>query len=242
MKALVLAAGRGSRLGRLTDGQPKPLIEVAGRPLIAHVLSGIAGAGIIQVAVVAGYRAARLHAFVGDGAAFGLSVTWFHQPRPEGTARAATLARTFLSGEPFLFAWGDILVQPPNYRAAIDASHGVDGSLCVNPVADPSAGAAVYVDASGLVTKLVEKPPPRTSTTTWNNAGIGVLPPDIWPHVDALGPSSSGESDLPSAIATLIAGGARLRAVPVNGPWFDIGTPESLAAARATFEVAHAGA
>jgi dTDP-glucose pyrophosphorylase len=240
MRALVLAAGRGTRLGRLTAQQPKPLIEVAGRPLIAHVLSGVASAGVEGVALVAGYRAAQLRQYLGDGARFGLAVTWFEQPYPEGTARAAALAREYLREEPFLFAWGDVLVKPHNYRAAIDASASHDGSLCVNAVVDPFAGAAVYVDAAGSVTRLIEKPPAGASTTRWNNAGIGLLPPAVWRHVDALEPSPRGEYDLPSAIAALIQGGARLKAVPITGPWFDVGTPESLAEARATFEVAHA--
>jgi dTDP-glucose pyrophosphorylase len=85
------------------------------------------------------------------------------------------------------------------------------------------------------VERLVEKPPRGTSTTRWNNAGLGVLGPSIWSYINALTPSARGEYELPQAIAALVATGGAIRAVPVKGIWFDIGTPDDLALARAQF-------
>ena len=107
--------------------------------------------------------------------------------------------------------------------------------LGVNEVDDPWAGAAVYVDEQWRVQKIVEKPPQGSSDTRWNNAGLGVLGPEIWPHVDALQPSARGEYELPQAIAALVASGANVGAVPVRGQWFDIGTAEDLETARREF-------
>ena len=235
-KAVLLAAGRGTRLGVLTEDFPKPLLEVGGKPIIVHILDGLMAAGIDEVTIVTGHAAARLEAELGNGAGSGLKICYVRQERLEGTARALALARDHLGDEPFLFGWGDIVVRRENYRNVLRAARFADAVIAVNEVEDPFAGAAVYFDAgSGLVTRIVEKPARGTSTTRWNNAGFGVLTPAIWPAIDALEPSARGEYELPQAISALVESGSRVRAVPVEGPWFDVGTPESLEAARAEF-------
>jgi len=234
-KAVLLAAGRGTRLGAITANYPKPLLDVGGQPIIARVLSGLSRAGIEEVTIVTGHFAELLEAEVGNGAGSGLAVRYVRQERLGGTARALALARDWLGEDRFFFGWGDILVQPANYRNLIRAARLADAAIAVNEVDDPWAGAAVYIDADGLVTRIVEKPPKGTSTTRWNNAGFGVLGAAIWPEIDRLEPSLRGEYELPRAIAALAESGVRVRAVPVEGPWFDIGTPEDLERARAAY-------
>jgi NDP-sugar pyrophosphorylase family protein len=233
--AVVLAAGRGTRLGDLTADAPKPLLGVGGRPILVRILDGLIRAGIDDVVIVTGYLGDRIGAEIGNGAASGLSVRYLRQEQFDGTARAVALAREHLGDERFVFAWGDILVRPENYRAAVRRSRLADAVIAVNEVDDPWAGAAVYVDDAMRVTRIVEKPAPGASTTRWNNAGFGVLGPEIWPLIDRLGPSSRGEYELPQAIAALIESGATVIACPVEGPWFDVGTPEQLEAARREF-------
>jgi dTDP-glucose pyrophosphorylase len=232
-KAVLLAAGRGTRLGALAEDVPKPLLEVAGTPLIGHLLRGLAQAGITQVTVVTGHLADALEGRLGDGGEWGVALRYVRQDTLDGTATALGLAREWLGDEPFFFGWGDILVRPEDYAAVLQAAAAADAVIAVNHVDDPWAGAAVYVDPDGRVTRIIEKPARGSSTTSWNNAGFGVLGPAIWPIIERLAPSPRGEYELPRAIAALAEGGALVRAVPVTGPWFDIGTPESLAAARA---------
>ena len=218
-------------MGALTEDRPKPLIEVAGRSLLARILGGLADAGIEEVAVITGYRAAQLESAAREMHA--PSLRFLRQDAPGGTAQAISLARDFVSNAPFFFGWADIVVDPANYARVLSAAHH-DAVLGANRVNDPTTGAALYVDRDFRVERIVEKPPAGTSTTPWNNAGLGVLGPAIWPHLGAVRPSPRGELELADAIATLLAGGGDVRALPIEGPWFDVGTPESLAEAEAT--------
>ena len=242
-RAVLLAAGRGTRLGALTANYPKPLIQVGGQPIIGRLLSGVAAAGVRDVCLVTGHFAELLEADLGDGSEYGVRLTYRRQATLDGTARALAVARRFCGDSPFFFGWGDILVDAENYRRVIAAARRADHVLAVNPVSDPTAGAAVYVarptslerGGSSRVMRLVEKPPPGTSTTRWNNAGFGVLGPAIWDVIASLAPSARGEYELPEAIAVLVGSGAHVRAVPVRGHWFDVGTPDDLDVARRVF-------
>ena len=235
-KAVLLAAGRGTRLGELTANTPKPLLTVGGRPIIVHILDGLRRAGIEDITIVTGHLAEMLETELGNGEASGLRLRYVRQEQPDGTARALNLARDWLGADQFFFGWGDILVRPENYRNVVRAARLADAAIAVNHVDDPWAGGAVYVDEANLVQRIIEKPPKGTSTTNWNNAGFGVLGPEIWPEIDRLQPSPRGEYELPQAIAALVESGARVAAVPVEGDWFDIGTPEDLERARAAWK------
>ena len=234
-KAVLLAAGRGSRLGALTENQPKPLLSVAGRPIIVHILDGLRRAGIEEITVITGYLGDVLERELGNGEASGLNLRYVRQENLNGTARALALARDWLGDEQFFAGWGDILVRPENYRRVIRAARLADAAIAVNDVDDPRAGAAVYVDEAKIVQRIVEKPARGTSTTRWNNAGLSVVGMSIWAEIDRLQPSERGEYELPRAVAALVAGGARVVAVPVEGEWFDVGTAEDLERARAEF-------
>lgn len=242
-RAVLLAAGRGTRLGAITEHYPKPLLDVGGRPIIARILDGLVAAGIAEVRIVTGHFAELVESEVGNGEHAEMAISYVRQKRIEGTARALGLARDFCGEDQFFFGWGDILVRAENYARVIRAAPFSEHVLAVNRVDDPATGGAVYVDApaaldrgeAARVTRLVEKPPPGSSTTYWNNAGFGVMGPAIWGEIDRLAPSERGEYELPQAIAALAAGGAEVRAVPVLGPWFDVGTVEDLERARREF-------
>ena len=234
MIAVILAAGRGTRMGLLTANVPKPLLALRGRPIIDHILTGLRAAGIDEAVVVTGYLAEQIERHLGTGEALGMRLSYRRQARPEGTARALLLARDAIEEEPFLLSWGDIVVEPEQYAVLLDEHRRApcDALLSVNATDDPWQGAAVYVDEHWRVTRLVEKPPRGSSQTPWNNAGIVVCTPLVLQYAQRLPASARGEYELPQAIAAMIADGREVRACPVRGFWSDLGRPEDLAMAE----------
>jgi len=233
--AVILAAGRGTRMKGLTEDVPKPMLKVAGRPLLEHVLLTLRSAGIERFVMITGYRADRIESHFGDGAPLDVEIVYRRQEVRDGTARALLLARDAIGGRDFLLGWGDILAEPSNYPALLDAfaRRRCDGVLAVNWVEDPCRGAAVYVDSADRIDRIVEKPPPGTATTHWNNAGIGVFRSALFEHAAAVKPSPRGEYEIPDAITAMLTAGLEVYAFPLQGFWSDVGTPEDLARVEA---------
>ncbi len=230
-QAVVLAAGRGSRLGALTQKTPKALVRVGSQSMLERALGGIELAGVSRAVIVVGYLGEQVVDSASQLSEIALSFS--NQEQLLGTGHALAQAKEHLREAPFMFLWSDVLVGVETYRDVAAGYQGADGVLAVNAVLDPTSGAAVTVDGDGWVTSIVEKPPPRTSTTSWNNSGIGVLGPSAWPYVEQVQPSKRGEIELTDALSAMIHEGAKIKAVPVRGGWFDVGTPDQLAAARA---------
>ena len=234
--AVILAAGRGTRMGALTADRPKPLLTVGGQSLLERIVRGFAAAGVTRAVVVTGYRGEQIEAALGDGRGQGVEIAYCRQEKAEGTARALLLAQPLIGAGPFALSWGDVLVTPTFYAELLSVFAAQPCSLClaVNEIDDPWRGAAVYVDGEWRVTKLEEKPPRGTATTHWNNAGIFVFDPIIWRYASALPASSRGEYELPQAITRMVQDGRDVRAVPIRGFWSDVGTPEDLEHAERT--------
>lgn len=230
---VVLAAGRGTRLGSLVDEVPKPLLEIGGRPLIDRIIGALTHNGVKRLTIVTGYLADRLERHV--SARWGDDVAFVRQEEPRGTAHALSLARETSGGNRFAVAWADIALSGKAYGSVLRGGHDDDDVILgVNWIEDPSSGASVVFDDEGLVSAIVEKPAPPPPSH-WNNAGIMVMAPTMWPYVRAVTPSARGELELTDAIQAVVATGGRVRAVRLGGPWFDVGTPHGLEAARLAF-------
>lgn len=199
--------------------------------LIDWVLAGIAEAGIDSVTVVVGYRAAAVIDHL-EGTV-PMALTFVHQAEPPGSGHALGLGRTTVGNGPFLLAWSDIATDPADYATVATAFEADTAAVVgVVPVDDVSGGGAVVFGEDGVVTAVVEKPQ-GTPPSLWNSAGIMVLGPQIWRHLDGLAPSGRGELEFTDALASLVADGEKVTAVELRGPWFDVGSPQSLEAARA---------
>src|SRR6185503_12724109 len=116
MKAVILAAGKGTRMKELTDDVPKPMLRVQGKPILENILEGLLGAGIRDFCIITGWRAEVIESYFGDGTKWGVNICYARQVAQNGTGKAPELARDFVGQETFLLTYGDILVEPETYQ------------------------------------------------------------------------------------------------------------------------------
>lgn len=226
-RAVVLAAGRGTRMKSLTDGCPKPMLPLDGRPMLAHLMDRFASAGIRQVCIVIGYRGEMVRAYFAAHPPPRIELHYRVQHEPDGTGSAALLTRDFAAGGKFLLSLGDILVAPRVYTELFARADGAEMVLALTHVDDPYRGGAVYVE-DGRVVRIVEKPPKGTSTTNYLSAGVYVFSDRIFDSLADLTQSPRGEYDLTDAISAAVRDGKLVRCFAVPGFWRDVGRPQDL--------------
>jgi dTDP-glucose pyrophosphorylase len=229
IKAVILAAGRGTRMRDLTLDIPKPMIAVRGKPVLQHIVEGLAAAGVRQFLIVVGYRAKVVQQFFGDGGTFGVQVEYTTQVVQDGTGRVVDLARSFAGESPFVLSYGDILVDPRNYDTITALDDKVEAIVSVRRNEDVSQGGAVFVNESFELVDLREKPKPGEPTSPWYNAGLYAFRPSIFSFTARLQPSPRGEYELTDAICGLAQSGKRVKALELTGDWADVRDPEILA-------------
>jgi dTDP-glucose pyrophosphorylase len=228
-KAVLLAAGRGTRMRELTADIPKPMIKVRNKPVLLHIIEGLQRAGIRDFLIVVGYRADVVQDYFGDGTCFGLRIKYATQAVQDGTGRVVDLARPFVCNGPFVLSYGDILVDPVNYQRLVTLPDDVAAIVSVKRNEDVSKGGAVFVNDQFELIDLREKPKPDESTSPWYNAGIYAFRPNIFEFTQRLQPSPRGEYELTDAIRELAQTGNRVKALELTGDWADVRDPEIVA-------------
>ncbi len=228
-KAVLLAAGKGTRMRELTNELPKPMIPVRGKPILLHIVEGLRAAGVTHIQIVVGWRAEVVTEFFGDGAKFGVAVEYVTQVVQDGTGRVVELAKEFAGADPFILSYGDILIDPSNY-ARLAALGDAEALVSVkhNP-GEVSKGGAVFVNERFELTDLREKPQPGEPTSPWYNAGVYSFRPSIFEFTAKLEKSPRGEYELTDAVRALAQSGHRVPALELTGDWADVRDPEVLA-------------
>ena len=231
MDAVIPAAGRGSRLGALTDDRPKGLVDVGGRPLLAYALEAAVDAGVDRLVVVVGYEAAAIVERFGD-AFSGVPITYVHQRERRGLGHAVAQARAVVEGS-FLVVNGDNVFRE-GVGGAVEAARepGVDGVLAVETVSREVARTTgvIRTDESGRVVGVVEKPaePPSTLATT----GCYVLPPETFHALALAQPTAEGEVQLSEAVGLLCRAGVAIETARL-GERVNVNTPADIERAAA---------
>jgi len=228
-KAVVLAAGRGTRMRELTAEVPKPMIEVRGKPVLQHIVEGLRDAGMPELLIVVGYRADAVRNFFGDGPRHTVAIQYVTQTVQDGTGRVVDLSRDFVGDRPFVLSYGDILVDPVNYKRVADLPDNLEAIVTVTRGEDVSKGGAVFLNERMELLDLREKSQRDESTSPWYNAGLYAFRPSIFEFTAKLKPSPRGEFELTDAIRELAKSGKKVKALELTGDWADVRDPEILA-------------
>ncbi len=228
MKAIILAAGKGTRMGSLTASLPKPMVLVQGKPVLERIIEGLRDYGkVTQFFIVTGHRGDVIQRHFENGEKWGVEITYGEQTVQDGTGKAPELAKNWVGSNSFFLSYGDILIDPTDY-AHLAEHFTNDGVVAVKAGEDLTKGGAVLLDEQNWMVDLIEKstnPPPNA----YYNAGIYILTPRLFEYTSRLEKSPRGEFELTDALKTLAQNGAKLRGVKLRNHWVDVRDPEILA-------------
>lgn len=239
LKALVLAAGEGTRLRPLTLDKPKPMIPVNGKPVLQHILEWLVSQRVRQIAINLNYMPQAITGYFGDGALVGAQLTYAHEPAMLGTAGAVKNLEAFWGADPFVVAYGDVLTDLDlrelytlhNQMLALHPALCMTMSLYRVP--DPTRVGIVGLDAAHRVTQFVEKPAANAVFSDLANSGVLIVEPRALAHIP---PNTFYDFGL-HLIPDLLAKGELLCGSPIPPHTYllDIGSRENLALAEMTF-------
>ena len=225
MQAVVLAAGRGTRLKPLTDDKPKGMVEIDGKPILTHCFDKLVELGADELLVVVGYMKERIISHYGDEYE-GIPITYSHQREAQGLAHALLTVEEHVDGN-FMLMLGDNVFQA-NLADVVNRQQEAraDAAFLVEEVPHEEASRYGVCDTNdyGEITAVVEKPddPPTNLVMT----GFYTFTPAIFHACHLVQPSDRGEYELSDAVDLLIQSGRTIDALRMDGWRIDVGYPE----------------
>ena len=215
-KAVLLAAGRGTRMRKLTQELPKPMLQVRGKPVLQHIVEGLRDAGLTDILVS---LAGMLRSFAiflatapNSACASNTRRRSFQMARAKLWSWRASLPAT----DPFVLSYGDILIAPENYPRICATLAGAEAVVSVKRNEDVTQGGAVFVNENFELIDLREKPKPGEPTSPWYNAGIYAFRSSIFEYIAKLERSPRGEFELTDAIRNLALAGTQSAGARIN--------------------------
>lgn len=241
-KAIVLAAGEGTRLKPITYAVPKEIVRVGRKPTIEHVMNVLKCGGVEDVLVIVGRKKQAIVDYLGSGERLRLNIYYRVQEEAKGTAHAVSLGEGFINdGEEFAIMYGDNYISPYEAMEKIVDFHEEkdgNGTLVLHPVNDPRRFGVVKLGEDREVEGMIEKPTleeaqPYKYNDHWLNiAGLMIVDTKIFKHIREIEPGKEGELWLTDAVESVREKEGDLYGyIFEEGNRYDIGTFESLAKA-----------
>jgi dTDP-glucose pyrophosphorylase len=220
--AVVMAGGRGARLGELTADRPKPMVNVAGRPILERIVLHLVGSGIRRIFISINYLGHVIEAHFGDGSRHGCEIAYLREEQPLGTAGSLSLLPERAT-EPLLVMNGDLVTDAP-LGAIVDwhAAGGHAATIALRRYVHEVPFGCVSLDGD-RVTSLEEKP----RLTSLVNTGIYVIEPDVAARVPRDTPRT-----MPDLLEEVIEAGETVRGFEIESDWLDVGRRDQLELAR----------
>ena len=230
MKAMVLCAGFGTRLGDLTREAPKPMLLLEGHPLLAYLLSHLKSNGFNQVALNLHFMPETIRAYFGDGSRLKLPLSYSLEETLLGTAGGLKQMQPFFEKEEaFLVQYGDVLTDQD--FSSLARFHKEKRALITMLIHERSrSNSVVSLDPSGRIIGFLERPSEEMRAgvkSSWVNSGVCVCSPEIFPFIPADRPA-----DLPRDVFARLVESGRLYGFPLTGYRCAIDSLERLAEAR----------
>ena len=232
MRAMLFAAGLGTRLRPLTDSLPKCLVPVAGRPMIDYPLLLLRHYGIREIVVNVHHFADRVEEYLGDGSRMGVEIAYSREEMLLDTGGGLLGARRFLDRGAFVVINSDVLIDV-NLDEVLRFHRERQAAATLVLRKDPAAEAygAIWTDGRGVIGRFLEHDaphPPCGGLEQHMFTGVHVAEPGIFRYMDGAKPFSITRATYPA----MVEGGERLCGFRFNGEWQDLGTPQRLRAAE----------
>jgi dTDP-glucose pyrophosphorylase len=243
MKAVILAAGKGTRMRELTNEVPKPMLKVHGKPILQHIIEGLMTAGVREFFIVTGFKAETIENYFGNGEKVGAKISYGRQLVQDGTGKAPELAKDFVGKDNFVLTYGDILVKPETYAQMLKrfAEGNFSALVTATGSQDVTKGGLNFFDKDFYLQKLIEKPNAeqieqlrrdgwlKPGDIAWYNAGIYIFKPTLFDFTAKLEKSPRGEYELTDAIIAMLDAKLKIAGLEIQGRWVDVRDPEVLA-------------
>jgi UDP-N-acetylglucosamine diphosphorylase/glucosamine-1-phosphate N-acetyltransferase len=217
MKAIILAAGEGSRMRPLTYTRPKVMLPIANKPILEHLLLEVRNAGITDFIFVVGYHDEQVRSYFGDGSRWSVHISYTNQRRQLGTADAVKMAEGMIDGN-FLLMNGDIIIDSKDITALISTNQT---TISVIKVKDPT-GLGIIELKNDHVIKIHEKV--NNPPTDLANTGLYFFTPDIFTAIKKTPTSPRGEYEITSSLQIMIDEGQNIACHKI-GQWMDLSYP-----------------
>ncbi|KON34128.1 MAG: hypothetical protein AC479_01780 [miscellaneous Crenarchaeota group-6 archaeon AD8-1] len=230
MKAIILAAGAGTRLNPITENRPKPLIKISGKPILEYTLEALSYSGINETIIVTNYKEEAIRKYFGDGRKYHLKIRYKTQGKMKGTGHALGKTESLIKDN-FILIYGDLLFSPEIIKKIINKfnTKKVDGIITVTSVKNPEKYGIVEIDKRNNITKIIEKPEPQNTKSNLANAGLYLFSQEIFDKIKQINPSIRGEYELTDAISLFIKDSKKILALQINDDdWIDIARPWDL--------------